>query len=174
MANKKKDVAELPVGIKAPPPSLDLDRLFVQYGTHYGVDWKVLKAICIIESNLGRAPSVARGLQNPNDVEGSKSSDGKSWGVMQVTIPTARDFDQNATPQKLNNPEYSVQIAARYIQWTQRQFSVLELRYLEWVVKSYNQGVGNTSKERAGQSQGFAHDYWTKFKTAYRSIGGNV
>lgn len=177
MAKKKGENSSspLPVGIGAPvATSPDLDFLFETYGMMYQVNPKVLKAICMIESNLGRAKSVAEGMRNPSNVEGSKSSDGKSWGVMQITIPTARDFDQYATPELLNNPEYSVRLAARYMQWVQKQFPIFETRYLEWCVKSYNQGVGNTSNERAGKSQGFAHDYWTKFQKAYSQIGGQL
>ncbi len=140
------------------------DHLFKQYGSQYKVDWKMLKRICMIESSLGRAKSVAHGLKNPTDVEGSKSYDGKSWGIMQVTLTTARDFDPTATEEKLNNPAYSVEIACKYLAWVQGRFPVTESRYEEWVVKSYNQGVGNSAKERAGTSQGFAHDYWAKYK----------
>ena len=124
----------------------------------------------MIESSLGTHPRVLAGLKNPEDVEGSKSMDDKSWGIMQVTIPTARDFDQAATPQKLNEPEYSVRIASQYIAWVQLRFSKSDPRFLEWVIKSYNQGVGNTFKEING-GQGFANNYFLKFKKAYESLG---
>lgn len=140
------------------------DSLFKKYGAETGVDWQWLKAFALNESNLGKAKSVAYGFENPNDVENSKSSDGKSWGLMQVTIPTAKDFDSLATPNKLNNADYSVKIASKYIAWTKKQFSTSDPNFLEWVVKSYNQGVGNTKKEINKTSGGFAHDYWTKFQ----------
>lgn len=140
------------------------DKLFKKYGAKWGVEWKWLKAICINESSLGRAPSVALGLENPKDVNGSKSSDGKSWGLMQVTLTTAKEMDPTATPEKLNNPEYSVNLGAQYLSKMVRLFSKQDPRFLEWVIKSYNQGPGNTFKEKNRQSAGFAHEYWARFQ----------
>ncbi len=139
------------------------DSLFQLHGKRFGVDWKLLKRIAIIESNLGRAKSVAHGLRNPSDVEGSKSSDGKSWGLMQVTLPTAQWLDKSATVEKLNDPNFSVYLAAKFFEYLQDYFPKTDARYWEWVVKSYNQGQGNTAKERAGTSTGFAHAYWAKY-----------
>lgn len=140
------------------------DSLFKKYGLEYNIDWQWLKAICLNESNLGKEKSVALGIENPKDIENSKSSDGKSWGLMQVTVTTAKDFDQTATAEKLNNPDYSVKIACKYLAWVKRQFNSLDSRFLESVIKSYNQGVGNTKKELSGKSTGFAQAYWEKFQ----------
>ena len=139
------------------------DSLFQKYGAKHSVDWKILKRIAVIESNLGRAKSVAHGLKNPNDVEASKSSDGKSWGIMQVTLKTAQWLDPQATVAKLNNPEYSIDLAAKYLKFLFDFFPQVDSRRIEWVVKSYNQGQGNSANERAGKSQGFAHAYWEKY-----------
>ncbi|MBX2986487.1 MAG: transglycosylase SLT domain-containing protein [Bdellovibrionaceae bacterium] len=151
------------------------DALFQKYAKQNGLDWKMLKAIAMNESGLGVAAngleaSVARGLANPNDVEGSKSSDGKSWGLMQVTVTTAKDFDSSATPQKLNDPEYSIRIAAEFIAWLTKQFPTSEPRYTEWVVKSYNQGRGNSAKERRGEIAGYAGVYWDRYLRNYAKI----
>jgi membrane-bound lytic murein transglycosylase MltF len=140
------------------------DDLFKQYGFASGVDWKWLKAICMNESSLGENASVKRGLQNPSDIEGSKSQDGKSWGLMQLTLATAGDYSSSPTVQDLNNPEFSIRVAARFISWLQKQFPSIESRYVEWVIKSYNQGRGNTAKERAGTSPGYAQAYWERFQ----------
>lgn len=150
------------------------DELFKKYGLKYSVPWLWLKAIAMNESSLGSHPSVARGIANPKDVEGSKSDDGKSWGLMQVTVATARDFDPAATAEKLNNPEYSIAIAAQYISWASKQFSMISNRYVEWVIKSYNQGVGNTKKEISGSSNGFAQEYWERFERNMKKIGGAI
>lgn len=136
--------------------------------------WMVLKAIALNESDLGKAPSVARGLEAPNDIENSKSSDGKSWGIMQVTMPTARDLDAAATESKLNNPYYSIYLAARYFQTLKPMFSQLEPRYLEYLVKSYNQGPGNTRKERLGTGGGYANEYWARFQRNFKRVMENV
>lgn len=141
------------------------DDLFKKYGSRYGIDWKLLKAIAIIESSLGEHPTVKRGLADPNDIEGSKSTDGKSWGLMQVTLPTARDYDQSATAVKLNNPDYSVDIAARHVRFLMGLFDKKSPNFLEYVIKSYNQGQGNTK-----QGKTFADPYWAKYQRAYGSI----
>lgn len=140
------------------------DSLFKKYGSAYGVPWTWLKAVCLNESNLGAAKSVARGLASPSDIEGSKSSDGLSWGIMQVTLRTARELDPAATQEKLNNPEYSIKLSAQYFKKLSSLFSKIDLRYTEWVIKSYNQGPGNTKKEIAGTSSGFAQEYWNRFQ----------
>jgi membrane-bound lytic murein transglycosylase MltF len=141
------------------------DELFKKYGNRDGVSWMWLKAIALNESSLGLAKSVIRGFENPNDIEGSKSSDGKSWGLMQMTLPTAGDYDSSVTPMKLNNPEYSIDLASKFVKSLMSQFSKSDTRYLEWVIKSYNQGAGNTIKEKTGKiAKGYADEYWSKFQ----------
>jgi soluble lytic murein transglycosylase-like protein len=140
------------------------DALFQNYGARWGVDWTWLKAIALNESDLGRAKSVARGLADPTDVPGSTSSDGKSWGLMQVTLTTARDLDASASEIKLNNPDYSVNLAAKYISQLKSQFNQFDPRFMEYVVKSYNQGPGNTRKEIQGKIAGYAQPYWERFQ----------
>lgn len=140
------------------------DAFFQAAGSKYDVDWTWLKAICLNESDLGRAKSVALGLQNPSDIEGSKSSDGKSWGLMQVTLTTAKGLDPLATQQRLNDPGYSIDLAARYIKELKGMFSPADSNRLEWIVKSYNQGPGNTRKEIRGTGGGFADVYWERFQ----------
>ena len=91
------------------------DALFKKYGKLYMVDWQMLKAIAMNESSLGSVKSVAHGIMYPSDIEASKSQDGKSWGLMQVTLTTARDLDPTASAEKLNTPEYSIKLAAQYL-----------------------------------------------------------
>ncbi|KYG65265.1 hypothetical protein AZI87_11970 [Bdellovibrio bacteriovorus] len=137
------------------------DPLLKKYASQFGLDFHLMRAICMKESTFGYHPRVARGLAAPSDVEGSKSEDGKSWGVMQVTVPTARDYDTSATAEKLNNPEYCIRIAAQYLAWLSLRFPVTDPRRTEWMIKAYNQGLGNTNKERNGTiSKGFANDYF--------------
>lgn len=140
------------------------DSLFKSYAALYSVDWKMLKAISLNESMLGQVPSVARGIANPTDVEGSSSSDGKSWGIMQITLTTGRDFDSSVDAVKLNNVEYSIDLAARIISWLGRQFNLSDIQRNEWIVKSYNQGIGNTRKEMYGEIEGYATDYWDRYQ----------
>ena len=149
------------------------DALFQKYGNQYGVDWQWLKAFALNESNLGLDSSVAAGIANPQDVEGSKSSDGLSWGLMQVTLRTGSDYDSNITPQKLNDPEYSISIAAEFIAHLMSLFDSSDSRYLESVVKSYNEGAGNMRKELLGTGGGFADDYWSRWTRNYNKVKGS-
>lgn len=138
------------------------DALFQQYG---GTDWRILKAIAMNESSLGTYPTVALGIREPSNIEGSKSQDGKSWGLMQMTLPTARDYDPYATSAKLNNPDYSIRLAAQFLRALRRQFDELE-----YVVKAYNQGAGNTRKELSGDIDGYAGEYWARFQRNYQLV----
>lgn len=146
------------------PSWTQFDSLYKKWGAAYGIPWTWLKAIALNESSNGRATSVAHGLSNPTDIEGSKSFDGLSWGLMQVTIKTAKGMDPAATEVKLNDPDYSVGLAARYLKQLQGMFPLADARYNEWVIKSYNQGPGNTNKERRGETAGYANEYWSRFQ----------
>lgn len=150
------------------------DALFLKYSQVFGVDRDVIKAICMNESSLGLAPSVARGLASPTDIEGSKSTDGKSWGLMQVTLTTARDMDSTATAEKLNNPDYSVKLGANYLSRMQKLYLKSDPRWLEWVVKSYNQGPGNTAKEIKGEIAGYSDEYYERFVRNLTKIRGGL
>lgn len=164
LAYSKNRIVEEIDAVDAQENWTKFDSLFIKYGAKYGVPWQYLKAIAMNESSLGTAKSVALGLVSPYEIDRSKSYDGKSWGLMQVTLSTARGLDPLATEVKLNNAEYSIDLAAKYISQLQKMFPTVETRYLEWVIKSYNQGPGNSKKERAGTSTGFAQEYWERFQ----------
>ncbi len=142
------------------------DELFKKYGSSYGVEWITLKSIAMNESNLGQARSVMVGLKNPKDEIGSRSSDKLSWGLMQMTLTTAGDFDKTVTYEKLNNPKYSIEISSRFIRSLMKQFSN-ERDY----VMAYNQGAGNQKRfielEKTGRlldsQYPAAKDYWIKY-----------
>lgn len=145
------------------------DESFKRFASLFNIDWLVLKAICMNESSLGLHKSVALGLIHPTDIEGSKSDDGKSWGLMQFTIPTARDFDKSVTEEKLNNADYSIRLGAQFVAWLYARFPVTDPRRTEWVIKSYNQGIGNTNKEKNGLIAGYAQEYFERFKRNYKT-----
>ncbi len=141
------------------------DHWFEFYGGRHGVPPEWLKAIALNESSLGTDPSVARGMIAPWDTEGSKSMDGKSWGLMQVTLKTARsELDSAATPEKLNDPEYSFKLAAQYLAKLSRMYPKVDTRYTEYVIKAYNQGPGNMNDEIKGRHAGYANEYWARFQ----------
>lgn len=145
------------------------DASFKRCASLFNLDWLVLKAICMNESSLGLHPRVAHGLINPTDIKGSTSDDNKSWGLMQFTIPTARDFDKTASEEKLNNADYSIRLAAQFVAWLYARFPATDPRRTEWVIKSYNQGIGNTNKERNGFGGGFANEYFNRFVRNYKT-----
>lgn len=141
-------------------------------GKYSGMDWRWLKAIALNESSLGMAKSVELGLREPSNVDGSKSYDGLSWGLMQVTLKTAQELDPSATPAKLNNPQYSIAIAAKYLSRVEKTLAPKiprsHPRWLEFFIKSYNQGPGNSLKELEGirNEKWKAHvdEYWARFQ----------
>lgn len=125
----------------------------------FEVPWLWMKAIMIDESSLGLNPRVARGLIQPDDVEGSVSEDGKSWGLLQLRPETARDFDIIANAQKLNNPDYTIRIGAKLL----RRLYKAEGGVEEFVIKSWNEGQGAANRERVGLSSGHADEYWRRY-----------
>lgn len=147
------------------------DNDFKTAAARYGIPWQWLKAIAMNESSLGSYPSVALGIREPANIEGSKSQDGKSWGLMQVTLTTGKSLDPLCTAEKLNNPIYSIDLGAKYLGQLSKMYSQVETRYTEWVIKSYNQGPGNTNKERTGKiSKGYADEYWERFKRNLQKV----
>ena len=124
------------------------DGLFRIAAAKYGVPFAWLKGIAIVESALGTDPRV---------LSGGVSGDGLSWGLMQFTLPTARDFDSTATPVKLNDAAYSIDLAGQFLKSLSDQFPGDERK----TIMSYNQGAGNT---RAGKQ--YASGYYTKFLSA--------
>lgn len=114
------------------------DSLIQKYANLYNVPFDWMKAIMIVESDLGRAKSVKIGLEKPDDIINSVSFDGKSWGLMQLTLPTTRMFEPLVTERGLNDPEISVRLAAKYLQWLISKKG----RDEENVIRSYNGGAG--------------------------------
>lgn len=133
------------------------DSLFTRYGSAYGIDPYILKAIAANESTVGKNSRVAYGIAHPNEIYSSVSTDGKSWGLMQVTLPTARQFEKNLTEADLNNPDTSVRVAAKYIQWVKKNYG----SDFEFYIRAYNGGPG-WKKTSIGPST--TATYWTKFQ----------
>lgn len=151
----------------------DYDDLFKDAGEKYNVEWKWLKAIALNESFLGNDRRVAIGLKDPKNIMDSTSRDGKSWGLMQMTLKTARSLDMLVTAEKLNDPAYCIDLSAHYVSQLQGMFSYVDLRYNEWVIKSYNQGPGNTFKEKDRKISGYAQGYWEIFQKNLKMVEAN-
>lgn len=133
------------------------DEYFKKFGRLYKVPWRLAKAIALNESDLGRAASVALGIREPGNIEGSKSSDGKSWGIMQTTLETARMMEGMIVNEKyLNDPENSIRIGVKYLKWLMDRNN----RDEEKTVRGYNGGPGYM-KTRLGPSMTLV--YWTRY-----------
>lgn len=137
------------------------DALFQQWASIFGVDWMKLKAIAIVESDLGRDNRVAQGLT---------SGDGKSWGLMQIASgvgsPKEIEIKENATPQELNDPATSVRIAAALLAYLENTFSQYGDEY---VIRAYNQGENNTQKMLSG-GRDYTGSYFQKYEKALQRV----
>jgi membrane-bound lytic murein transglycosylase MltF len=158
--SRKVSASEAPPNKKMflSPTWTKYDGFFKRWATAYGVDWKWLKAIAMNESSLGLHPSVALGLKDPTN-KASVSDDKLSWGLMQMRLDTAKQFDSYATIEDLNNPTKIIKYSAQFLEWVIKQFprdSGESLR--RKVIMSYNQGVGNTLKGKT-----YASGYYDKF-----------
>lgn len=137
------------------------DSLFQKAAQKYGIsDWRILKAFAWNESSIGRAPSVIAGIANPSDRDGSASSDGLSWGIMQTTEETANWLRPGTTFQDLNVPEISVDVGAKYIAWLLKRYD----GDLSSAVQAYNEGPGNFEKGKT------VDEYLQRFQSHYALI----
>lgn len=140
------------------------DSLFKKYGEQFKIEWRLLKAICMNESSLG---------ENPRVKSGGVSEDGKSWGIMQLTLPTANDFEP-ASIERLNDPDFSIRVAAKFLRSLSKQFSG-DTRSM---VMAYNQGAGNQKKFLLAEKEGrltptiytAAREYYERFKRNYNKV----
>ena len=147
------------------------DLLFIKHANAYGFDWKILKRIAWIESRIGEYKSVKLGISNPKNIKDSVSYDGLSWGIMQTTLATSRDYDATANEEKLNNPDYSIKIGAAHYAFLRRSYPTFKERDL---VMSYNHGQGNQLRFLQKEKEGtllpteyfWGRDYWSKYNKA--------
>ena len=149
----------------------DWNRLDARFKFHAALNglpaqgWQWLKSIALNESDLGRNSRVKAGLV---------SYDGLSWGLMQLRIETARDYEP-VTVEDLNKEEINLRIAAKHFARLYRKFSSLE-----HAVKAYNQGEGNMAKEIAARKRGdmngyaMAATYFSKFSKNLKRVEENA
>lgn len=114
------------------------DSIFKKYSKIYGVPWRWIKAVAWNESSIGTAKSVVEGLKSPGNIDGSKSFDGKSWGIMQVTLSTAKEMRPGTTVQDLNNPDISIMLGSQYLGKMYKRFKGDR----EKTIRAYNGGPG--------------------------------
>lgn len=125
----------------------DYDDLFIKFGLKHGVNPKVLKAISLNESWLGK-------YSNTVTVNGNTTA-----GLMHIELPTARDYMPMISPEQLLNPEVEIEIAAMLVRDLLRKYD----GNLELAVRAYNGGQGRVSQFLAGT----VNNTWLKNTTAY-------
>lgn len=108
------------------------DSLFQKYAKLNGIDWHWLKAFACQESRLAT---------DSRTKIGAVSGDGKSWGLMQITLATALALGSGPIEgTALNDPELSIKLAAKLVAELNRTFP----GDLHKMAISYNQGATNT------------------------------
>lgn len=132
----------------------DYDALFKKYAAENGIDWQLMKAIALNESTLGQSWLVENKMW---------SSDGKSRGLMQLTVPTANDFEK-VTAEQLDDAETSIRIAAKFL----KQLTGIFQGNTQKIVMSYNQGAGNTLKGKL-----YAVEYFRRWENHYKFVKEN-
>jgi soluble lytic murein transglycosylase-like protein len=129
------------------------DEWFIKYGNMYGVDWKMLKAIAVNESDLGENPRVKAGLV---------SSDGLTYGLMQMKFSTAKYYISGLVESDFRtNFEKQIQAAALFFADLKKKFN----GDIHKMVISYNQGETNTKK-----GLDFTGAYYQNYLDAYEEL----
>lgn len=124
----------------------EYDHLFIKYANKHGLDWKMLKAIALNESTLGKN----KGYEPK----------GGTVGLMQIKLSTARDYYPNLTDKDMMNDEIQVMSASAFL-----RDLLNKTKDVKKAVMSYNQGLGNTLKGKT-----YADPYWAKYLKHYDLI----
>jgi hypothetical protein len=138
------------------------DDLFKTYGAIYNVPWHWLKAIACVESALGRYKG--------------KSSDGYSYGLMQMTVTTAKSYlkttDNAAAIAALLNDEASIELSAMYMENNIKLFGITNVKYC---IMGYNQNPYNLIKNPPIEIPAAAQYYekWLTYNT-YIKLWENI
>lgn len=131
------------------------DALFVKYANKYGVDWKMTKAISIIESRLGDDYRVKNGLV---------SSDGLTYGLMQIKYTIAKFYLGSNSGDEISfrtDFEKQIEAATAFLADLKKKFN----NDTHKIVISYNQGETHTKN-----GKDFTGNYYDKFLKYYKEI----
>ena len=120
-------------------------------------------AIALVESNLGEYFSVKVGLISPTDIS-SVSSDGLSYGLMQMTLKTGQWLRPGTTQIELNDPAVSIDLGAKYLKYLRTSMAD---KTPEYTIRGYNGGP--TWFQRQGAISNTAR-YWSKFLKALAQV----
>lgn len=122
----------------------EYDHLFIKYANKHGLDWKMLKAIALNESSLGKN----KGYEPK----------GGTFGLMQIKLSTAQDYYPNLTAKDMYDDEIQVMSASAFLSDLLKRTN----KDVQKAVMSYNQGLGNTLKGKT-----YAEPYWKKYLKHY-------
>lgn len=112
----------------------------------YNIPWYWIKGIALNESHLG---------ENPLVKAGKASSDGKSYGIMQMTLETANTYaKRKVTIDELNNVDFSFDIAGKFLANLSEAFAGVE----KPIIMAYNQG-----KQATIQGSVKAENYYYRY-----------
>lgn len=129
------------------------DALFIKYANKYGLDWKMLKAIAIKESTLG---------ENPRVKAGQVSTDGLTYGLMQMKFSTAKYYLKGLTEIDFRtNYDQQIHAAALFLADLKKKYGWSGKK----LVISYNQGETHTKN-----GKDYTGDYYPKYLTFYSEI----
>ncbi len=101
-----------------------------EYGQRYGIDHRFLLALMQVESS-GRCQAM---------------SNAGAYGLFQLTLLTARNYDAEATPRKLLRSGYNMNIACQHYRWLDHQLGhhfphATEYERMLLVVAAWNAGL---------------------------------
>lgn len=124
----------------------DYDESFKTFGFLNNVDWRVLKAIAIQESNL-----------NPNAV-GDLNLPEQSYGLMQIQADNAAFY--GISKEELMIPEFNIQVGSALMGDLVKKYGDINA-----AIQAYNEGPGHYDQgERVP-------DYLNKVLTIYKKLG---
>lgn len=114
-----------------------LDSLYKKASKSNGIDNRILKAICEVETN--------------HNIKLKKVWDGGSYsyGICQVKMGTARAMGFKGSDKELSNPEINIEFAARYLAYQLKRYKG---DYKKAIV-SYNRGSYTNEETKSYQGK---------------------
>lgn len=135
-------------GSDGQPVKTSLDALYNKWGTHYGVDPLLIKAIAKAESNENPL------AVNPND---------PSYGLMQIYFTGSNKLNVEGWPpgsvDDLFDPDYNIMIGSQILQWNIRTYGLFKgiAVYNSWSAR--NESAPFTNQGYVDRVMGYYRTY---------------
>jgi soluble lytic murein transglycosylase-like protein len=122
----------------APQPAVDLGSLFTQAAASTGIDVKLLRAVCWVESNHRIK------VRRIYDQDNANRKGAPSYGICQLQLATAKDHGYMGSAKDLLKPHNNILMAAKYLKW------LLSKAKGDWKLAAtgYNRGWKGAKKAR--------------------------